>query len=58
MLLRAGRIIFETANVASVLSDGSAKETIVTLKGGKVHTFSKYADAVWNHFKASATRVR
>jgi hypothetical protein len=56
-MLRAGRIIFNPADVASVLSDGRAGATIVTLKSGKVHTFEKYADAVWSYFKRSATNL-
>ena len=53
-MVRFGRIVFNEEKVVSVLRDGKAKVTTVTLEGNKVHKFTKNYQEVWEHFSETA----
>ena len=59
-MVKIGRVIINEAKVVSVQrcnGTGNPLETVITMDGGKVHTFSDHAQAAWEHFKQRATYV-
>ena len=57
-MVKIGRVIINESKVVSIQrcnGTGNSLETVITMEGGKVHTFKDHAQAAWDFFKGGAS---